>query len=81
MLYEENPIKFTFQEESALGSSNECLADLTTCKTCKDSHGNSWYEVKLPFDDKGVIHYLTSLITGVNRTAQEKGWIKKVIAY
>ncbi len=75
MLYEENPIKFIFQEESALGSSDECLTDLAECKTCKDSDGDLWYEVELPFDDKGFQHYL-SLLFGVNRTAQEKGWVK-----
>jgi muramidase (phage lysozyme) len=31
--------------------------------------------VRLPFDDKGLWHYL-SLLNGVSRTAQEKGWIK-----
>ncbi len=46
------------------------------CKTCTDSDGNLWYEVELPFDDKGALHYL-SLRFGVNRTAQEKGWVKK----
>ena len=75
MLYEENPIKFIFQEESVLGSSDDCLADLTACKTCTDSDGDTWYEVRLPFDNKGIRHYL-SVITGVNRTAQEKGWVK-----
>ena len=75
MLYEENPIKFIFQEESALGSSDDCLTDLAECKTCKDSDGDLWYEVELPFDDKGFLHYLSRL-NGVNRTNQEKGWVK-----
>ncbi|MGR6874571.1 glycoside hydrolase family 24 protein [Pseudomonas sp. HK3] len=75
MLYEQNPDAFTFQDESALGSSDEALVDLTSCKSCKDSDGETWYEVRLPFDDKGLWHYL-SLLNGVNRTAQEKGWIK-----
>ncbi|MGR6874562.1 hypothetical protein ACU6U9_20230 [Pseudomonas sp. HK3] len=75
MLYEQNPVTFTFQEESEKASSDEALIDLTSCKSCKDSDGETWYEVTLPFDDKGLWHYL-SLLNGVNQTAQEKGWIK-----
>jgi hypothetical protein len=74
-LYEENPIKYIFQEESPSGSSDEALVDLATRKSCQDSDGEIWYEVKLPFDNKGLLHYL-SVLLGVNRTAQEKGWIK-----
>ncbi len=75
MLYKENPIEFIFQEESVLGSSDDSLVDFTTCKSCKDADGATWYEAKLPFDDKGVLHYL-SLRFGVNRTAQKSGWVK-----
>jgi len=74
-LFPENPIKFIFQEETASGSSDETLVDLATTNSCQDSDGDTWYEVKLPFDDKGVLHYLGVLL-GVNRTAQEKGWVK-----
>ena len=75
MLYEQNPDDFTFQDESALGSSDEALVDLINCKSYKGSDGETWYEVILPFDDKGLWHYL-SLLNGVNRTAQQKGWVK-----
>lgn len=75
MLYDQNPMVFTFEEESESGSSDDAFLDLTSCKSCKDSDGETWYEVTLPFDDKGILHYL-SLLNGVNRTDQKKGWVK-----
>jgi uncharacterized protein (TIGR02594 family) len=74
-LFEANPVQYLFEDESALGSSDEALVDLTKTTACQDSSGDTWYEVKLPFDDKGILHYL-SLLNGVNRTNQEKGWVK-----
>lgn len=75
MLYDQNPMVFAFEEESESGSSDDAFLDLTSCKSCKDSDGETWYEVTLPFDDKGILHYL-SLLNGVNRTDQKKGWVK-----
>lgn len=72
----DNLKQYTFQEKPLLGSSDECYIDLKACNTCKDTAGNTWYEVTLPFDDKGFLHYL-SLINGVNRTATENGWVKE----
>lgn len=75
MLYDQNPMVFAFEEESESGSSDDAFLDLTSCKSCKDSDGETWYEVTLPFDDKGILHYL-SLLNCVNRTDQKKGWVK-----
>ena len=74
-LFEEHPERYEFIDESLESSSDDCILDLSIIKTCKDCDGEVWYEVKLPFDEKGLLHYI-SLINGVNRTEQKTGWIK-----